>query len=129
MFRAGGKEGGAMPLCKFPASTLASGNPQAPGEGFDHSSAACQELIWGARKRPKMNPIFPRYVRIQITYSFIARSLQNLISLKNKELGNLGGKRGGTQGAPRNEGMSHDVIENTWRKNVSFMPCHDVDEK
>jgi len=28
----------------------------------------------------------------------------------------------------KNEGMSHDIIENTCRKNVSFMPCHDVDE-
>jgi hypothetical protein len=28
----------------------------------------------------------------------------------------------------KNEDMSHDIIENTCRKNVSLMPCHDVDE-
>jgi hypothetical protein len=26
------------------------------------------------------------------------------------------------------EGKSHYVIENTWRKNVRFEPCHYVDE-
>jgi hypothetical protein len=28
----------------------------------------------------------------------------------------------------KNEGKSHDVVENTCRKNVSFTVCHDVDE-
>ena len=112
-----------MSLYRFPTPTLASGNPQAAGNRIHRSSGACPGPIWGARQRPKMNPIFPRYVRIQITYGFIARSLQNLISLKNKELGNLGGKREGTQGAPRNEGMSHDVIDNTCRKNVGLCPA------
>jgi hypothetical protein len=30
---------------------------------------------------------------------------------------------------PQNEGKSHDVIENKWRKNVSFTVFHDVVEK
>jgi hypothetical protein len=28
----------------------------------------------------------------------------------------------------KNEGKYHDVIENTWRKNISLWACHDVDE-
>jgi hypothetical protein len=28
----------------------------------------------------------------------------------------------------KNEGYSHDVIENTWRKNVSLGYSHDVDD-
>ena len=86
-----------MPLCKFPAPTLASGNPQAPGERVHWSSEACPGRIWGARKRPKTNPFFPRYVRNQITYEFIERPSQNLNSLINNELQNLGRKKGGTK--------------------------------
>lgn len=26
------------------------------------------------------------------------------------------------------EGICHDVIENTWWKNVAFRPCHDIDD-
>ena len=89
----GGEEGGAVPLYKFPTSTLASGNPQVPGERVHRSSGACPGPIWGARQRPKMNPIFPRSIRNQITYKFIQRSSQNLISSINNELENLGGKK------------------------------------
>jgi hypothetical protein len=32
------------------------------------------------------------------------------------------------RGAPRNEGISLDVVENTCRKNVSLSSCVDVDE-
>jgi hypothetical protein len=58
----------------------------------------------------------------------MAKTLQKSTPMKLKELVNHGlpssEKRGG-----KNEGKSHDVTENTYSKNVSFMACHDVDEK
>ena len=87
-----------MPLCKFPTPTPTSGNPQAPSEGIHQSSGTNQGLIWGARKRPKMNPTFPRFVRNKITYTFIARCSNNLISLKINGLENPGRKRGELRG-------------------------------
>jgi hypothetical protein len=34
----------------------------------------------------------------------------------------------GKKGDPKFTGKCHDVIENTWWENVTFRPCHDVDE-
>ncbi len=42
----------------------------------------------------------------------------------------IASRRDGAQkkGGSKNEGISHDVIENKWRKNVGSCLCHDVDE-
>jgi hypothetical protein len=52
-----------------------------------------------------------------------SRSLK-LKELVYSEVAWLTKKRGA-----QNEGKSHDVIENKWRKNVSFTVFHDVVEK
>ena len=38
------------------------------------------------------------------------------------------GENGRKKGELEFPGKCHDVIENTWWKNVTFRPCHDIDE-
>ena len=54
--------------------------------------------------------------------------IQNFKSLKTRELiyGRI--KRGGEDGGKKYEGICRDVVENKCRKNVRFVPLHDVDE-
>jgi hypothetical protein len=38
------------------------------------------------------------------------------------------GSKPARKGEIKNEGESHDVVENKWWKNVGFLATHDVDE-
>ena len=51
------------------------------------------------------------------------------ISLKLKELVYSDVARVTKKRGPQNEGKLGDVVENKWRKNVSFQVFHDVVEK
>jgi len=47
---------------------------------------------------------------------------------ENKELSSFTSARVKKKGTPLYYGKSHYVVENTYRKNVSFGACHYVDE-
>jgi hypothetical protein len=51
------------------------------------------------------------------------------MSFKLKELFDFAAVGLAKKRGPQNEGKSHDVIENKWRKNVSLWVCQDVIEK
>jgi hypothetical protein len=49
--------------------------------------------------------------------------------IEKKELTDSAAARATKKRGPQNEGKSHHVIENKWRKNARLWVCHDVVEK
>ena len=80
-------------------------------------SAAC--------KRPRFSTMYQK----QNGLTMDSEDSEKSISLKSKELCYYEVARVTKKRGPQNEGKSHDVIENKWRKNARLWVRHDAIEK